>query len=221
MEEFKNIIIRIISIFLIAFIPCTALLFVYFFTSPIIKEYRELKEKRAVLDSFNIPYRITEKNILGFTYKSYDKENIKDVFDKNITTEMLRSEISEEKKKVYKYIKDGELQGIGFVSTKTGYGYNQSNPWSIFICLEPDLKTIKGIEVLEHSETPGLGGRMTEEEYKNQFVGKKVQPRIEMVKDGKATANNEFDAITGATNTSRGIENFLNDAMKEFDTGVE
>jgi Na+-transporting NADH:ubiquinone oxidoreductase subunit NqrC len=45
----------------------------------------------------------------------------------------------------------------------------------IFLCsfaLDPDLETVKGIEVLDHAETPGLGGRMTEEKFKKQFVGK-------------------------------------------------
>ena len=87
---------------------------------------------------------------------------------------------------------------------------------SLFICVEPDLETLKGIEVLDHSETPGLGGRLTEDQFKKQFIGKKLRPRILVVKGRKAAGANEVDAITGATNTSKGIESFLNDAMKEF-----
>ena len=119
-------------------------------------------------------------------------------------------------KKIFKYVQDGKPQGVGFVDSKLGYGYNKSSTMSLFICLEPDLETLKGIEVLDHSETPGLGGRMTEESFKKQFVGKKLKPRITLIKGRKAEGTNEFDAITGATNTSRGVEAFLNDAMKEF-----
>jgi Na+-translocating ferredoxin:NAD+ oxidoreductase RnfG subunit len=78
------------------------------------------------------------------------------------------------------------------------------------------MESLKGIEVLDHSETPGLGGRMTEDIFKKQFVGMKLKPQIKMVKERKATGDNEFDAITGATNTSRGIEEFINDAVQEF-----
>ena len=78
------------------------------------------------------------------------------------------------------------------------------------------METLKGIEVLDHSETPGLGGRITEESFKKQFAGKKVKPNLSIVKERKAANPNEVDAITGATNTSKGIEAFINDAMKEF-----
>ena len=57
---------------------------------------------------------------------------------------------------------------------------------------------------------------MTEAAFKNQFAGKKLKPGISFVKGRKSEGANEFDAITGATNTSRGVEAFLNDAMKEF-----
>ncbi|HHT9127898.1 MAG TPA: FMN-binding protein, partial [Candidatus Wujingus californicus] len=52
--------------------------------------------------------------------------------------------------------------------------------------------------------------------FKKQFVGKKVKPNLSIVKERKAVNPNEVDAITGATNTSKGIEAFINDAMKEF-----
>ncbi len=191
---------------------------VYFYTAPKIAAYHEIKEKRAVLDIFGIPYRATEKNIMGFTIKGYDKDNIREVFDTSITVEETEAAMAktEEEGKVYKFIKDGELQGVGFIRSRIGYGYNKSSAMSLFICLKPDMETLKGIEVLDHSETPGLGGRMTEDMFKEQFIGMKLKPQIKMVKERKATGDNEFDAITGATNTSRGIEEFVNDAVQEF-----
>lgn len=230
MEELKKIIFRIVSILLITFLPCAVLLLVYFYTAPKIAEYADTKEKRAVLDIFNIPYRTKETKLLGFAFKSYDKKDIKAVFKKNITVEEPSPETWEiqrasvqtveekpkNKKRLFKYMKDGKIQGIGFVESKMGYGYNKSSVMSLFICLEPDLETLKGIEVLDHSETPGLGGRITEEQFKKQFAGKKVRPKLIVVRGRKAEAANEVDAITGATNTSRGIESFINDAMKEF-----
>lgn len=203
---------------------------VYFYTAPKIAEYYAVKEMRAVLDIFNIPYRVKEKRIMGFTFRSYDKNDIKEVFGKNITVEEptavswdvqpVGTQTAEGKpkggKRIFKYVKDGKLQGVGFVESKMGYGYNKSSTMSLFICVEPDLETLKGIEVLDHSETPGLGGRITEDQFKKQFTGKKLRPKISVIKEKKAESLNEVDAITGATNTSKGIESFLNDAMEEF-----
>ena len=238
MEEIKKITLRIASILLITFLPCAGLLMVYFYTAPKIAEYYDIKEKRAVLDIFKIPYRIKEKKLFGLTLRSYDKKDVRESFNKNITVEEMSppswemhptveqaQEATVEKapekgakagKKIYKYVKEGKFQGIGFVESKLGYGYNKSSFISIFICVEPDMETLKGIEVLDHSETPGLGGRITEESFKKQFAGKKVKPNLSIVKERKAANPNEVDAITGATNTSKGIEAFINDAMKEF-----
>ncbi|MBV6518542.1 MAG: hypothetical protein DCC43_06795 [Candidatus Brocadia sp.] len=231
LTELKLILSRIAAILFITFLPCIGLLMVYVFTAPRIAEYYDIKEKRAVLDIFHIPYRTTERRIAGFAFMSIDKKDLKDVFRNNITVEepKVAWEIQatgtqtaggkpkgEQRKKLYKYVKDGKLQGIGFVESRMGYGYNKSSTMSLFICVEPDLETLKGLEVLDHSETPGLGGRIVEESFKKQFVGKKVRPRIFVVKGKKAEGANEVDAITGATNTSKGIEQFINDAMKEF-----
>jgi Na(+)-translocating NADH:ubiquinone oxidoreductase C subunit len=238
MEEIKKIILRIASILLITFLPCAGLLMVYFYTAPKITEYYDIKEKRAVLDIFKIPYRIKEKKLFGLTLRSYDKKDVRESFNRNITVEEMSppsweihptakqaQDTTVEKvpekgakagKKIYKYVKEGIFQGVGFVESKRGYGYNKSSFISIFICVEPDMETLKGIEVLDHSETPGLGGRITEESFKKQFVGKKVKPNLLIVKERKAANPNEVDAITGATNTSKGIEAFINDAMKEF-----
>src|SRR3990172_5499570 len=156
-----------------------------------------------------------KKRLLGFTFKSFDKKDIREVFKKNITVEeppapsfeiqTTGTQTVDEKpkggKRLYKYVKDGKLQGVGFVESKLGYGYNKSSIMSLFICIEPDMETLKGIEILHHNETPGLGGRITEEQFKKQFVGKKLKPKILVVRGRNAGGNNEVDAITGATNT--------------------
>jgi Na(+)-translocating NADH:ubiquinone oxidoreductase C subunit len=114
------------------------------------------------------------------------------------------------------YYKDEELQGIGFIATRLGYGFNKAADISLFICVDPDLETVKGIEVLDHAETPGLGGRMTEEKFKKQFVGKKLKPKLSIVRGRKTIGSNEVHAITGASYTSKGIEDIINEAMQAF-----
>ncbi|MFV1975483.1 MAG: FMN-binding protein [Candidatus Scalindua sp.] len=227
MSEFKTILIRVFSITLITAIPCAILLVLYFATSARIDEYHEIKLKKSVLDIFNIPYRTEEKQFLGFRQMKIDKEDVRKVFGENITREntsdMSSPKLSTDPMKMYKegkelflYYKEGSLEGVGFITTKLGYGFNKAADISLFICVDPDLETIKGIEVLDHTETPGLGGRMTEEKFKGQFVGKKLKPKLLLVRGRETVGPNEVHAITGASYTSKGIEKIINEAMDTF-----
>lgn len=219
MNEFKIFLIRVLSVSLITVIPCTILLVIYFVTSPRIAEYHEIKLKKSVLDIFNIPYRTEEKQFFGLKLKKIDKKDVRNVFENSITVETITGQYNgqtEEGKELFMYYKDEELQGIGFIATRLGYGFNKAAEISLFVCVGPDLETIKGIEVLDHAETPGLGGRMTEDEFKRQFAGKKLKPKISIVRGKERFNSNEVHAITGASYTSKGIENIINEAMETF-----
>ncbi len=60
-----------------------------------------------------------------------------------------------------------------------------------------------GLAFLEIKETPGIGMKADEPDFKNQFVNKKVDQFIS-VKNG-ASADNEINAISGATFTTDGV----------------
>ena len=222
MNESKIFLTRVLSIILIAAIPCAILLALYFVTAPRIAEYHEIKLKKSVLDIFSIPYRTEEKQFFGLKLKKVDKNDVRNVFDNSITVETItnqyneQTEEGEKEKELFMYYKDEELQGIGFIATRLGYGFNKAADISLFICVGSDLETVKGIEVLDHAETPGLGGRMTEEKFKKQFVGKKLKPRLSIVRGRNTTGSNEVHAITGASYTSKGIEDIINEAMQAF-----
>ena len=222
MNEFKIFLTRVLSICLITAIPCTILLALYFVTAPRIAEYHEIKLKKSVLDIFSIPYRTEEKQFFSLKLKKVDKKDVRNVFEKSITIETItgqyngQTEEGKRVKELFMYYKDEELQGIGFIATRLGYGFNKAADISLFICVSPDLETVKGIEVLDHAETPGLGGRMTEAEFKKQFVGKKLKPKISIVRGKERVGSNEVHAITGASYTSKGIENIINEAMEIF-----
>ncbi len=227
MNEFKIIVLRAFSICIITAIPCAILMSLYFVTSERIAEYQETKLKKSVLDIFNIPYRTEEKQFLGFKQMKVDKEDVQKVFNKNITRKKTSDlyipglsaslpKMDKTGKEVFLYYNDESLEGIGFITTRLGYGFNKAADISLFICLGPDLETIKGIDVLDHTETPGLGGRMTEVEFKRQFVGKKLKPRLSLVRERESVGPNEVHAITGASYTSKGIENIINEAMETF-----
>jgi len=111
--------------------------------------------------------------------------------------------------------KDGELIGYA-VKTFTMQGF--SGLISLMVGLLPD-GTINKIQVLEQKETPGLGTKMTEPSFMNQFLGKNpAEFRLVVKQDG-----GEIDAITASTITSRAFCDALQrayDALQLKNSGV-
>ena len=96
---------------------------------------------------------------------------------------------------VYPARKDGELIGVA-VKTFSKKGY--SGMISLMAGFKPD-GTIINITILEQKETPGLGTKMGEPGFKDQFIGKNPNEfKLKVKKDG-----GKVDAITAATISSR------------------
>jgi Na+-transporting NADH:ubiquinone oxidoreductase subunit C len=118
--------------------------------------------------------------------------------------------------KIYTLRENGELTRV--VLPIHGYGL-----WSTlygFVSLEGDLNTIEGLGFYAHAETPGLGGEVDNPRWKQQWVGKelygedKTEPQIQLVKGGVSAGasdrEHKIDALSGATLTSRGVEQLVN-----------
>jgi electron transport complex protein RnfG len=91
--------------------------------------------------------------------------------------------------------KDSVLVGVA-ISTKTNIAFSGS--FAVMVGLKPD-GTIFNTSVLEHKETPGLGTKMMEPKFKDQFPGRNPGEKpLKVKKDG-----GEIDAITAATISSR------------------
>jgi Na+-transporting NADH:ubiquinone oxidoreductase subunit C len=74
-------------------------------------------------------------------------------------------------------------------------------------------KTISGIEIIDQNETPGLGGRIGENWFKQQFRGKHYP--ISLVGEQATVGPNEIQAITGASYSSKAIQDIVNRASAE------
>ena len=108
----------------------------------------------------------------------------------------------------------GEVETI--ILPVHGYGL-----WSTlygFLALESDAVTIKGLGFYEHAETPGLGGEVDNPNWKAQWGGKKLfdadgNPAVTLYKGVVDSTTKDgqykFDSLSGATITSRGVENLL------------
>lgn len=94
---------------------------------------------------------------------------------------------------------------IGCVMTMQAKGYGGTIQFTMGVTAD---KTVSGISILSHSETPGLGAHCTEESFYGQYTGKPAKT-FTVVKTGAGDPN-EIDAISGATITSNGITNAVN-----------
>ena len=108
--------------------------------------------------------------------------------------------------------KDSSGAEIGYaftVTTKEGYGGDIQFAMGI-----QDDGTLNGISILSIGETAGLGMRATTDEFKNQFKDRNVE-KFTYTKTG-ATADDEIDALSGATITTNAMTNGVNAGLCAF-----
>jgi len=87
-----------------------------------------------------------------------------------------------------------------------------------FIAFDRDLQTVKGLVFYEHGETPGLGGEIENPRWRQSWVDKRAldadgQVLIEVIKGhvtpGTPAAQFQVDGLSGATLTTRGVNNLV------------
>jgi RnfABCDGE-type electron transport complex D subunit/RnfABCDGE-type electron transport complex G subunit len=104
-------------------------------------------------------------------------------------------------------LKDDSVVGvIVTVTNSDGYG----GDIQMVMGVSADLK-VTGLEFLSISETVGLGMKATEDEFKSQFVGLSLTKLFTYTKTGKS-AENEIDALSGATITTSAVTDGANAA---------
>ncbi|MDB4349386.1 FMN-binding protein [Omnitrophica bacterium] len=109
------------------------------------------------------------------------------------------------------YDKRDKLLGYAFIAEGSGY----QGKIEMISAIKKDLSTLYGVEILESVETPGLGGEIVSDEFRDQFTNLKFDPKIECVKKDKKKKN-EIEAITGATISSQSVTNILNEKIAKL-----
>lgn len=90
-------------------------------------------------------------------------------------------------------------------------GYNK-NGLTLLIAMNGD-GSVKGISVIEISETPGLGTKVNDGEFLSKFEG--LKDAVEIVKR-KPSDLQEIEAVTSATYSSKGVANAVNIAIRTY-----
>lgn len=78
---------------------------------------------------------------------------------------------------------------------------------------EDSAGVLTGVQVLSHTETPGLGAKITTPTWTDQFKGK-TRDQVALRKD---EPNGAIDAISAATISSRAVTRAVHDAMSGAD----
>ena len=74
---------------------------------------------------------------------------------------------------------------------------------------------LNGISFTELNETPGMGMRVDEPAFKDQFAGRSVT-KFTLNKAGGSTEDDQIDSVSGASTTSGAVVNAVNAALDFF-----
>ena len=182
----------------------SAVTLVYGVNEERIERNARLKLQKIVLDVLNVPVPFPSQPL-----------NVVEVFEDRVRIHILNGQpiymaLSEDRR---------DIQGYAFRMSGAGVW----GPIHGMMAVSRDLDRVLGVAFLDHSESPGLGGRISEEGFRNQFKGQPLPP--ERIKDAtyfrvqpQATVRspNEIDAITGATGTSNAVERMVNGALNRY-----
>ncbi len=109
--------------------------------------------------------------------------------------------------------------------TVTGYAFPVDGqgfwgPIYAMVAVNPDATKLLGVSFYRHSETPGLGGRISEAWFSGQFKGLSLvltgneKQYFYLVPEEDRKRKNDLDAITGASRTSDAVQAFLNRELR-------
>ncbi len=107
--------------------------------------------------------------------------------------------------------KDGEMVGLAYASSAMGYG----GEIGVMVAFDRDGK-LSGIGIMTHSETPGLGARVQEPGFTDQFRGLDTKDGIKLSQDG-----GRINGISGATLSSKGVASAVDKAAAMFPKVIE
>lgn len=105
---------------------------------------------------------------------------------------------------IYTIFSDGDVVGYAFIATGKGYG----GDIVILVGLE-DEDTLKGITIISNEETPGLGTRIAEPSFTEEFNNLSID-EVALSEEG-----GEVDAITGSTVSSVAVIDAVKAAAME------
>jgi len=194
----KNIARDALKLFAITVITGIILGFVHEVTLPAITRNNALARQKAFTKAYPEAEQFLETEELESFALTEGDSLLTEIGYKNIVVQEIRIAADEA---------GNQLGYVAVVSTSEGYGGNIT-----LLIGYSNEGVVKGMDIMEINETPGLGTKAGEDPFISQFAYKNV---IEFVytKMG-AVADNEIDAISGATITTKAVVDAANAGIK-------
>lgn len=174
--------------------------------------------------------RITEARVQAnqeFAFESAVLRVLPDMYDPGASQQALHTRFVEEVQKpddatagAYVLRQGGSVAGYALPFSGQGFWA----PIKGVLGISPDRETITGIAFYEQNETPGLGARITEPDFKEQFESLRMtgaEAPIQMKRPGEPLNEGQFHAVTGATQTSVRLERIINDALAQWNSKMK
>lgn len=188
MAKKKQVLYPVVFMIVVASVFTLALAILNELTIETIERQATLKTQSKLLFAFNIPVSDEELDIIT----TYDKH------------------ISEKEIDGITYFEATDENGlIGYAFEAEGSGLWGSI--KAYVAFDPQLETLLGIDFISHQETPGLGGRIDELWFREQF--RNIEAKDETIIFTPSIGGN-VDAISGATLTSKSVKDLLNENIK-------
>ena len=104
--------------------------------------------------------------------------------------------------------KGGKPWAIAFETIGKGFG----GPIKVMIGFDTERDHLTGIQVVSHKETPGVGSKVTEDQFTQRFKG--IQIDLEAAPDKRL--GKKIDAISGATYSSKGVYEAIGKSLQLY-----
>ncbi|MBM7613570.1 RnfABCDGE type electron transport complex subunit G [Alkaliphilus hydrothermalis] len=111
----------------------------------------------------------------------------------------------------YEGTKNGVIVGYTVKTKPQGYG----GTVEVLVGMTIDGK-ISGVKVGEHTETPGLGSKIADASFIDQYLDKATN-LVFLVRKDNVTSDEEIQAISGATISSEAVTDGVNAATQLFE----
>jgi Na+-transporting NADH:ubiquinone oxidoreductase subunit C len=179
-----------------------------------VEEHSRFVKQATLLKMFALP---AGKNAL-----TLDPATVKSTYLTYITEIPVDPSAPDNEKYYLCHNEAGDTLGYAYLI----YGKGLWSTIGALLALSPDRTRVLNLDILEEVETPGLGARIEEPWFKNQFSGKAVRRNNQPVEftlvpegDPGKPDDDRVSMITGATITTRAVTDMITGAVKNLPGG--
>lgn len=180
---------------------------IHYTTRPLLEKNEQLHRNRIICNAF----------LLGVPEKTAA------AYEKTIDEYIVADTIMASDGTTIELFRNTHDNAVGFVFSGMGFW----NAIHGILVLSGDLSTIRNIQFFDQKETPGLGARIEEQWFTDQFKGlpvywnEPVHKRIRISQATGITEENHINGITGASQTSMAVMKMINSELERFRKGYK